>query len=190
MDTLHSNANSHETAEAERPRPRSHLLLRLVTLVLYVLPLVLVVLYVSASTSPPNRHTDLIFTPPVAADATIRPVRDYQQGSVTSHLPFSIDTSRSAAYLYNTHLSPAQSWHQVERAVRDLVDGLGGVLVSLLGLDDHDATSPATGADGEIEEGETLFETGGLTSWSESSVFVEVRSSPLRFAGAPRFCRC
>lgn len=167
------------TRQAEAA-PRRHF--RLPQALVYIFPLLLLVLYLSAVATPPERHTELVRVSEQADSgdpATLGGLqkweeqegRDWEWGSVT--VERTTPEQEGQEQVQTIHATEQREGKLARFAegfaegVEDVVQRIGDFIVMLFGLEDDDEVSGAQ--DGS-----------GLTTWSESSVYVEVRFPRLR----------
>lgn len=157
----------------DEPAPTS-LPFRLPRALAYIFPLILVVLYVSAVTSPPGKHTELI----VQQDNSGVPAsfslvgdrgvqqwdgkRDWELGSITVQRENAAEAVETLSSSSDEHTS---RFRQFAVIVEAGIARIGDFVALLLGLEDEDDI--AGQQDGS-----------GLAAWSESSIYVEVCPSP------------
>lgn len=138
----------------------------------YIFPLILVALYVSAVTSPPSKHTELIqqdhpsgvpasFS--LAGEGEVQQwdgKRDWELGSITVQKEKTADPVETYSSKSEEHPS---RFRQFAVIVEAGIARIGDFVALLLGLEDEDDI--AGQQDGT-----------GLAAWSESSIYVEVSS--------------
>lgn len=158
----------------DEPAPTS-LTFRLPRALAYIFPLVLVILYVSAVTSSPSKHTELV----VQQDNSGAPAsfsllsdgevqqwdgrRDWELGSVTLQRK---KTAAAVEPLDSSEDCPSR-FRQFAVIVEAGIARIGDLVALLLGLEDDDDV--AGQQDGS-----------GLAAWAESSIYVEVGPRPAR----------
>ncbi|ORY88544.1 hypothetical protein BCR35DRAFT_301274 [Leucosporidium creatinivorum] len=147
---------------------------RLPRAIAYIFPLILVVLYVSAVTTPPNKHTELILREdnsgvPAAFSLVDEGdvqqwdgKRDWELGSIT------VQRERTAEAVQTQSSSSSDEhpsrFRQFAVVVEAGIARIGDFVALLLGLEDDDDI--AGQQDGS-----------GLAAWSESSIYVELTHS-------------
>jgi len=102
-----------------------------------------------------------------------------QEGDQVEDDSFNLSTLSIQQAVPLDQLTKSSRWRRI---ASDAVDQVGDLVLALFGFDETDWFEDSSNFDGEEEESE-LREMGiegtSLTSWSESSVYVEVSSHSL-----------
>ena len=136
----------------------------------YLFPILLIVLYISAVTSPPNRHSELIQLSESGDAALARDLawasesRDWQWGSMTVQRD---DQSTGPGHYKETALAARNAGDtrlgRFAMSIEEGVQRIGDFIAMLLGFDDDEEDEVSGAQDGT-----------GLSTWAESSIYVEV----------------